>query len=324
MKPIIKIIFLFFFPLLTALCTFLILNSLFLTSYDKSKQDLQNIIVTDNLKQTALTLENEKIIKNWWSFYVISKLRSLKNNIITGEYEFSPSMTPLEIVKKVNKGLVKIRELKINPGDTIQQVIDKISLSTSHSKQEVEEKIFNRDFINSLGIPNGNPEGYLFPASYKFSLPITIDDLLIKILNEGKKHWIPAFDEQAKFLKMDKKQIIILASIIEKECSTLGIYNDLQTLRNISAAYHNRLKKGLPLNAVSTIYHINPRASHPLTSEDKKQFSPFNTFINIGLPPSPICNPSNNTIKATLYPSGEKYTTFSFDNKTRSVIFGNE
>ena len=324
MKPIVKVILLFVIPLFTAVCTYLILHFFLLSSYDSKSTENKLVIVTDDIKQTGKLLESNQIVRHWWSFYAIVKLRSLKNSITTGEYEFSPSMTPLEIVKKINKGDLKIREIAITPGDTLNKIIDKFVNADVASREEIEKAFYNKNYITNLGVPNGNLEGFLFPSRYNFSKPITLDDLLRKILEEGNRHWLPTFNEQAAFLKMDRVKVITLASVIERECLERNIFKDQATFRNISAVYHNRLKRGMPLNAESTIYYISPNAPHPLDDKDKRRYSPFNTFINIGLPPTPICTPSYEAIKAALYPASEKYINFTFDEKNRRLTFENE
>ena len=324
MKPIVKIFLLLFIPIITALCTFLILYTLLLSPYDSKSTENKLIIVTSNLKETGKLLESNQIIKHWWSFYTVAKLRSLKNSITTGEYEFSPSMTPLNIVKKINNGDLKIREIAITPGDTIVQIINKFESADVASREEIEKKFYDKKYIQSLGIPNGNLEGFLFPSRYSFSKPITIDSLLKRILQEGDRHWLPTFNEQTAFLRMDKVKVITLASVIERECLERNIFKDQATFRNISAVYHNRLKRGMPLNAESTIYYVYPNAHHPLEEKDKRRYSPFNTFINIGLPPTPIGAPSYEAIKAALYPASERYINFIFDEQNRRLTFENE
>ena len=324
MKPIVKIILLFVIPILSAVFTYFILHLLLLTPYNSKSTETKLIIVSKDAKQTGKILENEKIIKNWWSFYIISKIRSLKRPLIAGEFELSPSMTPLQIVKKINNGELKFRELVISAGDTITNVIDKLSNIGIENRQALEDKFYNKNYIIKLGIPSGNLEGYMFPAIYTFSFPITTEEILKKIITEGNKHWLSIYDDQTASLKMDKRQILILASIIEKECIELGAPRDQLTLRSISCVYHNRLKRGLPLNAISTIYYFDPNAPRPLNDESKKKYSPFNTFANTGLPPAPICSPGNTAIKAALYPTSDKYITFSFDAEHRGIIFENE
>lgn len=323
MKQNIKIIILFFFPLLTAIATFIVLYIFLLSSYDSSSNETKLIIVNDDMKQTGKILESENIIKHWWSVFVINKVRSLNYKINPGEYEFSPSMTPLQIIKKINNGEFKVRSVTINAGETLEQIVDSIANAELANKQEIEESVYNKEFVQNLGVPSGNLEGYLCPNQYNFIRPITVQDIFSKILKECNNRWLPTYNEITKILKLDRRQILTLASIIEKECIELGIPKNTQTLRNMSAVFHNRLKKQMPLNAASTIYFINKNASRPLTDEDKNVLSPFNTFINTGLPPSPIGNPSYDAIKAVLYPTSEKYISYTFDEKTKGISFEN-
>ncbi len=324
MKPNLKILFIFFFPIASAIVTYIILSSLFFTPYDKNDTTEKLIVVTSNAKETGKMLKNEKIIRNWWSFSTIVFLRSLKNKVTTGEYSFSPSMSPLEIVKKINTGDVILREINITGGDTVQDVINKIVNQEVTTKEQLDEKILNKQYIQALGVPSGNLEGYLFPAIYKFTRPIEVDNILKRILIEGDKNWLPIYEERSRDLKMTRREILTLASVIERECMELHIPKDIAILRDISSIYHNRLKKDLPLEAVSTLLYVNKSLSLPLSDEDKAINSSYNTFTNIGLPPSPICNPMRASIEAALYPAERKYISFSFNQNTKALSFQNE
>lgn len=319
--PIYRILFIFFFPLITAFITYLILVSLFFKPYDKNDSFKKLIIVTNDANETGKKLASEKIIKHWWTFSVIAKLRSIKSKMITGEYSFSASMSPLEIVKKINQGELVIRNVQIIGGDTIDDVIDKIVRQNVTTEYELKKKFFDTKYVQSLGISSGNLEGYLFPAIYKFSRPINVEKILTTILNESNKNWNPLFNQKVVDMKMTREDILILASIIEKECILLNMPRDITTMRNISSVYHNRLKKELPLEAISPLLYANDKITLPLNKESKSIQSPYNTFINTGLPPSPICNPRKLTIEAALYPEKKQYISFTYDQKKKSLSF---
>ena len=124
---------------------------------------------------------------------------------------------------------------------------------------------------------------------------------------------------QAKNLNMTKHEIVTLASIIEGE----AIYDSERA--KISAVYHNRLNMGMKLQADPTIQFILPEPPRRLLNRDLKIKSPYNTYLNKGLPPGPINSPGKNSILAALYPeendfiyfvaSGDGYHTFTTNER---------
>jgi len=135
------------------------------------------------------------------------------------------------------------------------------------------------------------------------------------MVEEYKKHFTDNFQDRRKKIGMSEKEVITLASIIEGE----AIYNTERPL--ISGVYHNRLEIGMRLQADPTIQYIVDGGPRRLLNKDLKIKSPYNTYLNYGLPPGPINNPGIESIKAALFPAntenlyfvarGDGYHTFS-------------
>ena len=141
-----------------------------------------------------------------------------------------------------------------------------------------------------------NLEGYLFPNTYML-LPQMDEQEVIKIMNdEFNKFWTKEKEEILKQTNKSKKDIIILASIVEKE----AVEDDERPI--IAGIFMNRLSKGMRLESCATILYTMGITKERLTFEDLKFESPYNTYKYKGLPPGPICNPGAKAIDAVLNP----------------------
>jgi len=159
-------------------------------------------------------------------------------------------------------------------------------------------------------------EGYLYPSTYTFE-PLTKPKTVIKTLYFYFKKQLPAdIESRAAALGMSVNDIIILASIIQKETY------DSSEAPLISSVYHNRLKKGMRLQADPTvIYGLLPDFDGNLRKRDLQDSSnPYNTYRKGGLPPTPICNPTKMAIEAALNPANTDYLYFVADKNRRHTF----
>jgi UPF0755 protein len=188
---------------------------------------------------------------------------------------------------------------------------------------EFEIACKNKLLLWKWGIDGDSFEGYLFPETYRFSEDESSQEIINRMVEEYKNHFIDEFKDRMNKLNMSEKEVITLASIIEGE----AIYNTERPV--ISGVYHNRLEKGMRLQADPTIQYIVDDGPRRLLNKDLKIKSPYNTYLNYGLPPGPINNPGFESIKAALYPAnteflyfvakGDGYHTFSRTQKEHNT-----
>jgi UPF0755 protein len=170
-------------------------------------------------------------------------------------------------------------------------------------------------FIAKLNLKTDNLEGYLLPEGYYFWADIKPEDILKRMKNEQDKLFTDLVNKAIAKLKMTKKQILTLASIIDGES------NDIKEFKRISGVYHNRLRTGMPLQADPTVQYIvrNERNGGVLRADFEIK-SPFNTYQHTGLPPAPINNPGRDAIMAAVFPERHNYLYFVADG-TGSHVF---
>jgi UPF0755 protein len=134
------------------------------------------------------------------------------------------------------------------------------------------------------------------------------DAILREMVSRFNDVYSDTYRKRADELGLSQTEVITLASIIEKETS------DPSERYVIGAVFHNRLKKGIPLQSDPTVIYGIKNFNGNLTKEDLQAESPYNTYLLKGLPPQPIANPGEESIKAALYPSPDRYLYFVSKN----------
>ena len=257
------------------------------------------IVIPDGstFQYVASLLEREGLIKSRAVFVLLGKSQSADRKVHAGEYELNPGMTPAEILSKLLNGQVLLHPLTIPEGLTIAQIADVASEQGLTDPAEFLRLANDRAFIASLGIKAETLEGYLYPNTYKFPRPIKARELLVAMVEQLRQVVGPDLLARMQELKMTMHEVLTLASVIEKETGSGGERPE------ISAVFHNRLKKHIPLQSDPTVIYGLPAFDGNLHKKDLSSPSPYNTYRVQGLPPGPIANPGIQAIRATLYPS---------------------
>ncbi len=264
------------------------------------------VVIPDGstFQHVAALLEREGLIKSSFMFVLFGKVQSADRKVHAGEYELNPGMTPAEILSKLLNGQVLLHSLTIPEGLTITQIAEVASQQGLADPVEFLRLAKDRAFIASLGINAETLEGYLYPNTYKFPRPIKAREVLVVMVEQLKQVLGPDLLARMQELKMTMHEVLTLASVIEKETGSGGERSE------ISAVFHNRLKKHIPLQSDPTVIYGLPAFDGNLRKKDLSSPSPYNTYRVQGLPPGPIANPGIQAIRATLYPSNSSFLYF--------------
>ena len=264
------------------------------------------VVIPDGstFQHVASLLEREGLIKSRSVFVLLGKSQSVDRKVHAGEYELNPGMTPAEILSKLLNGQVLLHPLTIPEGLTIAQIADVVSQQGLTDRAEFLRLAKDRTFIASLGIKAETLEGYLYPDTYKFPRPIKAREVLVAMVEQLRQAVGPDLLARMQELKMTMHEALTLASVIEKETGSGGERPE------ISAVFHNRLKKHIPLQSDPTVIYGLPAFDGNLHKKDLSSPSPYNTYRVRGLPPGPIANPGIQAIRATLYPSDSRSLYF--------------
>jgi len=290
---------------------FFLLQIIFLNKNYKSTTDdaIIKIIKGDNLRTVAVKLEESQIIFNKYIFIGLGRVFGYQVNLIPGEYKLENGLTYLNILKILtDPAIIRSVTITIPEGLSIRQIGRLLHRQIGIDSARFVEEAKNDSLIKLLDIEAGNLEGFLFPDTYKISVGgnINLEREIVTILaNEfRKKITIEIKQEMAKH-NLSLNELITIASIIEGETRFDG------EKKTIAGVYYNRLKLGMKLEADPTVqYSLPDGPKKRLKYSDLKYPSPYNTYLNKGLPPGPINNPGLSSILAALNPEEHKYLYF--------------
>ena len=264
-------------------------------------------------------LYNKKVIKNRSSFILAVKMLGYEKDIPAGKFSIDNVSTNYSLVNKLINSVNVSKKVTILEGWSINEIAEKL-----HSSLKIDKKSFlnaskNKALLDKWDIKSNSFEGYLFPNTYQFADDVSPIKIIDKMVSEYKKNLTKKMYDRISKINLNENEVLTLASIIEGE----AIYDCERP--TISGVYHNRLKKGMRLQADPTIQYIIDDSPRRLLNKDLKIKSPYNTYLNHGLPPGPINNPGLESIKAALYPEeidflyfvakGDGYHTFSKTEK---------
>jgi len=264
-----------------------------------------------SLKKISELLEKEGLIKNRQFFILMTTLLNKKAKIKAGEYEFQTNLFPWQVLKILQEGQVKRHLITIPEGYTINQIAQLLGELNIVDKNEFLQKANSPSFISSLGLSDladSSLEGFLFPDSYHMMKEMDAEDVIRMMTQQFKKVFNEELNKIGNNLRISEREIIILASIIEKE-TPLPAEKPL-----ISAVFYNRLMKNMPLQSDPTVIYGIKNFNGNLTKEHLLKATPYNTYTKVGFPPTPICNPGRESIRAALSPANVPYIYFVSKN----------
>ncbi len=254
------------------------------------------------LEEIANNLEKEKIIRSEWIFVMYAWLQNKASNLQAGEYSLSSSMNISEITKKIIGGGIIPKGIKI-------------TIPEGFSNRQIEEKLIDLGILIENDKFPKDLEGYLFPDTYYFEKNSFIEEIVKKMRANFNRKITEDLKAEIKNQNKNLYSILIMASLLEKEVKT----DEDKAI--VSGIFWKRLENNYPLQSCATIAYILGVDKWRYSREDTKIKSPYNTYLNIGLPPAPINNPGLSTIKAAIYPKKTDYNFFLTDPETGKTIF---
>jgi UPF0755 protein len=258
----------------------------------------------DSFKQITNKLFEQNIaFKPLW-FRVITILNKTTNKLKAGEYELTQNLTLPQIIDLFVQGKTKHYAITFPEGWTFKELLEALknnpnldhSLNTNASEQVMMQ----------LGIKDSIPEGLFFPDTYFFEKHSTDIELLKRAYNKMQQILEQEWKNRAENLPIKTPyEALTLASIIEKETAAVT-ERDL-----ISGVFSRRLKTGMLLQTDPTvIYGMNDNYQGNITRNDLKTATAYNTYIILGLPPTPIAIPGQAAINAALHPDNSNNIYF--------------
>ena len=264
-------------------------------------------------------LFDQRIIKNKKSFILAVKTLGYEKDLPAGKFLIEEATTNYCIIKKIVNSVALSKKMTILEGWSVNDIALELESKFNIKKDSFLKAVKSRRLLRNWKIDSNSFEGYLFPDTYLLPEDASPEDVINKMVFEYNNNITPEMRTRMAEINLSENEVLTLASIIEGE----AIFDSERP--RISGVYHNRLKKRMRLQADPTIQYIIKDSPRRLLNKDLKIESPYNTYLNYGLPPGPINNPGIESIKAALYPEdvdflffvarGDGYHTFTRTEK---------
>ena len=256
----------------------------------------------ENVRQVALRLEGEGLIRSKIAFFLLIKKESAEKNIQAGTFRLSASMTPDKILDELAHGTL----------DIWVTIVEGLRNEEIASLLEDKLDFSSEDFLKVSKV------GYMFPDTYAFPKQASAGAVAQIMVSNFREKFDPQLKEAAQKEGLNEGEVLILASIVEREAK----YDEDRPI--VAGILLNRIKQDMPLQADATVqYALGYQAAQKtwwkkdLTKEDLKIASPYNTYLNSGFPPTSISNPGLSTIRAAAQPAKTDYLYYLSDKEGR-------
>ncbi|MCE5299492.1 MAG: endolytic transglycosylase MltG [Spirochaetia bacterium] len=268
------------------------------------------VVYGSGFKKASRDISRAGLLRNRFVFETAAFIAGVRKKIRAGEYEFSPSESGFIMLYRLVTGDVKKHKLVIPEGFDIYDIAQLLADEKLADRELFLAMAKDREFLKTIGIGHDTAEGFLFPDTYYF------------VLGEGEKRIIETMygrfrkksliDTQATYTiqgyTLSGYYVLKMASLIEKE-------SKLDAERpKVASVFYNRLKSSdlymKKLESCATVRYALRKKTGELTYRDLKVDSPYNTYVRIGLPVAPICNPGVKSMQAALNPAKTEYRFF--------------
>jgi len=279
--------------------------------YAKAPIDVVNVrVVLVDIPTGAGFVEVTKILRdaglveNKFLFYGLAGIKRGFRSIRAGEYEFTTSISPSEMLDKLIHGDIKYYPVTIYEDYSLKEIAARLKKDKLIDEKAFFELAENKEFLSSMKVPGSSLEGYLFPDKYNLDRSMSTKQIARVMVDRFWRKITPEMINKARQKGLSLHQFVTLASLVGKETGHSA------EKPMIAAVFYNRLKKRMPLQSdPTTVYDLKDFKGKVLRSHYKRE-SPYNTYLISGLPPGPIASPGLDSFQAVLNPAAVDYLYF--------------
>jgi len=298
---------------------FILVFFLYITGRPASSASFFKVESGQSLSQIGKNLTVQKFLNSRYPFYFYVLISGKAGSLKTGDYLISREDNFLNIADKIIEGDTYRIKITFPEGFNLKDVEKRLNESELAQENINFGKFRLEDFKDKFVFLKDAPdsaslEGYLFPDTYYFEANKTEKEIIGVFLNNFDKKLTPELKEEIK--KQDKNifDVVIMASLIEKEVQTL------EDKKLVSGVFWKRIKLGIPLQSCATIAYALGVDKWIYSFEDTRVVSPYNTYLNRDLPAGPISNPGLDSIQAALYPEKSDYLYYLSTPEGKTVF----
>ena len=277
--------------------------------YDDRRRPVHLVVPEGaTLDQTAELLGEQGVVRVHRVFSRLARVMGKDRSIRSGEYSLHSSMSPREILQRLCRGEVVLHKVTVPEGFTVKQIATLLEEKGFASREEILAESRKVGFIQAFGFEGDSLEGYLFPDTYLFAMGLPPGEILKAMVQRFHSVYGPAL--RARQVENGRRlhEVVTMASVVEKETGSR------KEMPLIASVLVNRLRIGMPLQCDPTVIYGIEDFDGNLTLEHLRTPNLYNTYLNKGLPPGPICNPGLDALQAVLYPADTAYLYFVSKN----------
>jgi UPF0755 protein len=272
-------------------------------------------------------LAAEGIIKNSLPTLVYLRTFGDPGKLKAGDYQFNSPITPLQVLRELEKGEERTIKLTIPEGftrfDIAKRLAEKFPTNQPTDEKAILAMMDDTTLIKDISPTAKNLEGYMYPSTYSFPIGTKPADVIKKMVEQFRKIWKPEWGEKARALGRTPQEIVIIASLIETESK----FEEERPV--VASVIYNRLGKNIALGIDQTAVYIakmENRWDGTIHKSDLESNSPYNTRKFAGIPPGPISSVSESALAAALNPKQTDYIFYVLDvrkNDGSHLFFNN-
>lgn len=254
----------------------------------------------------ARRLVESGVVRSRVAFDVLCRWKS-PATLQAGEYFFDQPATPAEVFRKLAAGRVFVHVVTVPEGKTMNEIAELMEREGLASRAAFLAAAGNVSLVSDLAPRARNLEGFLFPSTYQFPRRVTSERIVETMVKQFREVWGKLLKEPGAANGESIVAAVTLASLVEKETRVA------EERPLVASVFRNRLKRRMALQCDPTVIYaleLANRYDGSLTTKDLKFKSPYNTYRNPGLPPGPIANPGEASLRAALRPAGADYLYF--------------
>lgn len=285
---------------LPLLCVGLWLQSFVTTSVLPAQPQTIEIKQGSSFARIARQLETAGVVSDVHRFKLLARWRQAAGQIHAGDYLFNASATPDQVLARLIAGDIQKFQVTIPEGFNLKEISARLEKTGVGSAEEFLSLCTDNSFLEELGIEATSLEGYLFPETYTYTSSTKPRQLLLAMVEQLDTQLTTELLKKAEQLNLNRHQLLTLASIIQKEAG------NVMEMPLISSVFHNRLQRGIPLQADPTVIYGVVDFDGNLTRKHLKTPTPYNTYRMRGLPIGPIASPGSFALHATANPATSK------------------
>jgi UPF0755 protein len=251
----------------------------------------------DGFAQVANDLQRLGVVRSALVLRLWARLTGRDRDVAWGDYLFQPPLTTLAVAERLGRPPDQIGRVTIPEGLSVDETIALLVEHGHGSRDAFAALLRDPAFLEREGLPLPGGEGYLFPDTYVLPTTMSPERVLHELIARFRAEFEPALVARGKARGLTPHQIVTLASLIEEE-TTLA-----DERRLVSGVFHNRLRLGMKLQSDPTVIYGRTDGSRDITIADLQRPTPHNTYVIVGLPPSPIANPGRGALEAAVDPA---------------------